>query len=309
MYSDERQRLGRLEDNLKSRMQILGLIRSFFNERGFLEVETPVFVPSVAPERYIKPVECQNGYLSTSPELYMKRMLASGYTNIYQISRCFRDGEKGRHHNPEFSMLEWYRVGADYLQMINDTENLFYHISMKLFGKPQIRYLGQDIDLTPPWERLTVRDAFLNTVGWDPVNTDDEKRFDEDLVLKVIPSFQSHRPTVLLDYPAKMASLARLKKTNPEVAERAEFFISGLEMANAYSELTNPLEQSARFAEEKKLIEAEQNRRVVTPEIFLEAVKYLPVCTGNALGIDRLVMFFCNTDQIQDVMPFTADTA
>ncbi|WP_411814570.1 EF-P lysine aminoacylase EpmA [Dehalococcoides mccartyi] len=309
MYSDERQRLKRLKDNLKRRMQILGLIRSFFNEQGFLEVETPVFIPSVAPERYIKPIECQNGYLSTSPELYMKRMLAAGYTTIYQISRCFRAEEKGRHHNPEFSMLEWYRVGTDYLQMITDTENLFYYIAMKLFGKPVVSYLGHNIDLTPPWERKTVHDAFRDIAGWNPIIMDDEKRFDEDIVLKIIPSFPSSRPIVLMDYPAKMASLARLNKTNPQVAERAEFFISGLEMANAYSELTDHLEQANRFAEEKWLIESEQNRRVVSPDKFLEAVKHLPVCAGNALGIDRLVMFFCNTDQIQDVMPFTADTA
>ncbi|AQU03181.1 EF-P lysine aminoacylase GenX [Dehalococcoides mccartyi] len=309
MYLDEKQRLGKLEDNLKRRMQILGWIRSFFNEQGFLEVETPVFVPAVAPERYIKPVECQSGYLSTSPELYMKRMLAAGYAKIYQISRCFRDGEKGRQHNPEFSLLEWYRAGADYLQMIKDTENLFHYIAMKLSGKPLVRYMAKEIDLMPPWKRITVQDAFITAAGWDPLSVDDEKRFDDDLVLKVIPSFPSEQPMVLMDYPAKMASLARIKENKPEVAERAEFFISGLEMANAYSELTDPLEQASRFAEEKRLIETEQNRRVVSPDKFLESMKYLPACAGNALGIDRLVMFFCNTDSIQDVIPFTADMA
>jgi lysyl-tRNA synthetase class 2 len=306
---DERRRLICIKPNLERRALINQFTREFFIERGFLEVETPVRVPAVAPELYITPFESEDWFLSTSPELYMKRLLASGYKRLFQISHCFRKGEQGRRHNPEFTMLEWYRTNADYRQMIRDTEELVLTIADKLKYGPVINYQGQKIDLALPWQRVTVRDAFLKAAGWDPIARLDPVRFDTDLMTKVINSFPPDRPIVLQDYPAEMASLARLSAHEPEVAERAEVFIGGLELANAYSELNDSNEQRERFRKEIEKIEREQGRKTSLPERFLEAVARLPQCGGIALGMDRLVMLFCNTDRIDDVTAFTVDTA
>ena len=200
-----------MNPNLKLRAFLYQTIRSFFNERGFLEVETPVRSPAIAPEKEIIPVESEGWFLSTSPELYMKRLLAAGYDKIYQFSRCFRKDERGKYHNPEFTLLEWYRKGVDYEQMMKDTEQLFTTIACGIGTGNMLRYQGNDIDLSLPWERLTVSEAFKKLAGWDPVSDPDVRRFDEDMVLKVIPNLNPYRPTFLVDYPAPMASLARLK--------------------------------------------------------------------------------------------------
>jgi len=205
-------------------------------------------------------------------------------------------------------MLEWYRTGADYEQMIHDTEELVVAIAEKLGLGSTIQFQNQKISLAPPWPRTTVRDAFLRAAGWDPVSDPNPLTFDTDLVNKVIPSFDPTRPTVLKDYPAPMASLARLSPTNPRVGQRAEVFIGGLELANAYSELRDAEEQGRRFQEEMKQIQR-AGRRAVMPQRFLEAVAHLPECGGIALGLDRLVMLFCDTDSIDEVIPFTVDTA
>ncbi|TLM98702.1 EF-P lysine aminoacylase GenX, partial [bacterium] len=233
MTRDESSRLLRLKANLERRATICDVIRAFFRNEGFLEVETPLLVPVVAPERYIDPFAVSGWFLSTSPELHMKRLLAAGYSKIFQLCHCFRKSEQGQLHNPEFTMLEWYRVGADYMKIIDDTERLVLAIADKLGLGTTIRYQGKKVNLTPPWPRITVREAFLNSAGWDPFQRLDAKRFDIDFVEKVIPAFDPKRPTVLLDYPVAMASLARLRPGKPPLAERAEVFIGGLELANA----------------------------------------------------------------------------
>jgi lysyl-tRNA synthetase class 2 len=172
-----------------------------------------------------------------------------------------------------------------------------------------LRYRGRSIDLSLPWERLTVSEAFKKLAGWDPVIDRDVRRFDEDTVLKVIPNLNPLRPAFLLDYPAPMASLARLKPGNTRVAERVELFIGGLELCNAYSELNNQKEQEMRFRKEIEQIKQEQHRIAPMPDKFISAVSHLPECTGNALGIDRLVMLFCDAASIDEVMPFTVDDA
>jgi lysyl-tRNA synthetase class 2 len=239
----------------------------------------------------------------------MKRLLAAGYDKIYQFSRCFRKGERGKYHNPEFTLLEWYRKGVNYEQMMTDTEQLITTIASGLGHGNSLRYLDNTIDLSLPWERLTVSEAFQKLAGWDPTSDPDVRRFDEDTVLKVIPNLNPHRPTFLVDYPAPMASLARLKPNNPRVAERVELFIGGLELANAYSELINQKEQEIRFRKEIEQIKQEQCRIAPMPEKFLRAVPNLPECAGIALGMDRLVMLFCNANSIDEVIPFTVDEA
>jgi lysyl-tRNA synthetase class 2 len=309
MIEDEPNRLARLETNLKRRALILEFIRDFFNEQGFLEVETPIRAPSITPEPFIVPFQSEDWFLAASPELHMKRLLAAGYAKLFQFSRCFRKGERGRWHNPEFTMLEWYRQGADYRKIIEDTEKLVATVAHKLGHKNTIKYRGQEINISPPWPRITVRDAYLKSAGWDPVAENDPERFDMDFVEKVAPSFAPDHPTVLIDYPAAQASLARLKPDNPMVAERAEVFIGGLELANAYSELADAKEQARRFREAIEQIQKERGQTMPLPEKFLHAMERLPECGGIALGIDRLVMLFCDADSIDDVMAFTEDTA
>ena len=300
-------RLSQIKANLERRALIYDVIRAFFRNEGFLEVETPLQVPTVAPEKYITPFTVNGWFLSTSPELHMKRLLAAGYGKIFQICHCFRKSERGRLHNPEFTMMEWYRVGADYMQIIQDTERLVLTLASRLRLGTTIRYQGAEIDLVSPWPRITVRQAFLRSADWDPFDRLDEERFDVDLVEKVIPNFAANRPTVLMDYPVAMASLARLRPGSPPVAERAEVFIGGLELANAYSELTDAAEQERRFKQEIETLEREGKRDVVMPQRFLDAVARLPECGGIALGIDRLVMLFCDAASIDEVIAFPWD--
>ncbi len=309
MPEDELKRLARLRPNLERRALIFLYIRDFFNEQGFLEVHTPIRAPAIAPETFIVPFQSEDWYLVASPELHMKRLLAAGYEKIYQFSHCFRKGERGRWHNPEFIMLEWYRRGADYRKIIEDTEKLVTTVSRNLGYKNIIKYQGQEIDIRTPWPRRTVSEAYKNHAGWDPLMKDDPEKFDVDFIDKVLPSFAKDRPTVLVDYPANQASLARLKPKNPKVAERAEVFIGGLELANAYSELADAAEQAKRFREAINQIKKARGQTMPLPEKFLEAMKSLPECGGIALGIDRLVMLFCDADSIDDVMAFTVDTA
>ena len=308
MPEDEPKRLARLEPNLKRRALIIQSIRDFFQEQDFLEVETPIRAPAIAPEVFIVPFETEDWLLAASPELHMKRLLAAGYDKIFQFSHCFRKGERGRWHNPEFIMLEWYRQGADYLKIVQDTEKLVARIAKKLGMKKTVKYRGRDIDISLPWPRITVRDAYLKAAGWDPLAEHDSLKFDMDFVDKVLPKFAKDRPTVLIDYPVAQASLARLKPDNPSVAERAEVFIGGLELANAYSELIDAAEQAKRFREAIERIRRERGQQMAMPEKFLEAVENLPECGGIALGIDRLVMLFCDADKIDDIMAFTEDT-
>ncbi len=309
MVEDEPQRLARLKSNLRRRALIYEHVRAFFKEQDFLEVETPIRAPAIAPEEFITPFMSEDWFLAASPELHMKRLLAAGYENIFQFSHCFRKGERGRWHNPEFIMLEWYRAGADYYQIISDIEKMVTTVASSLGYKNKIEYQGQIIDLKRPWPRVTVRDAFLKAAGWDPVAEPDSLRFDVDFVTKVLPAFSPTRPTVLVDYPTPMASLARLKPDNTLVAERTEVFIGGLELANAYSELTDALEQEKRFREAVEKIKKERGQAMPMPDKFLKALPHLPECGGVALGIDRLVMLLCNAASIDDVMAFTADDA
>lgn len=306
MAPAEEARLRRIRPALERRARILDGIRAFFRQEGFLEVETPVLLPHVAPEEFIDPFGVGGWFLSTSPEMHMKRLLAAGYGDMFQITRCFRRGESGRLHNPEFTMIEWYRVGADCLAITEDTERLVLAVAGDLGLGPALRYQGQEIDLTRPWPRITVREAFLRSAGWDPVSQLDPERFDLDLVDKVMPAFDRNRPTVLMEYPAANASMARLKPGDRTVAERAEVFIGGLELSNAYSELTDPGELALRFREAQQ---ARGDGRQPLPESFLQAMARLPACGGIALGVDRLVMLLCDAASIDDVVAFPRDLA
>ena len=285
--------------NLTTRSAVLRAIRDFFHAEGFIEVETPVRLPAPALETHIDAPPSGRAWLRTSPELHMKRLLADGAERIFQLGPCFRTGECGSRHNPEFTLLEWYRAGADYTRSLRDTEALLAHVFSALNGSPACRYRGRDIDLSPPWHVHTVRDAFLRWAGWNPLATWDADRFDTDMTSKVEPALPQDKPCVLTDYPAPAAALARLKPADPRVAERWEVYVGGLELANAYSELCDSAAQRARF------LAAAEERRALGKEVypldepFLAALERgMPPCGGIALGVDRLVMLACDTARI-----------
>ena len=281
---------------------MLSLIRRFFVDRCYLEVETPALAASPIPEAFIEPVATERGYLLPSPELYMKPLLAAGYGDIFQICHAWRRDEKGAQHREEFTLLEYYRVDKNYLELAAETEALIVSLAITILGSSRLAYQGQMIDLTPPWPRLAVKDAFMTTCGWNPVASDDPERFDLELATKVA-SLSLSRPLILYDFPAKMASLARLKSGDATVAERTEIFIGGLELANIFSELTDPAEQRVRFESE---IESARSlgRQTAMPEDFLAALAKLPEAAGGALGIDRLAMLLCDAASIEDVIAF-----
>jgi len=303
---EEQERLKRIKPGLERRARIIDGIRAFFNRQGFLEIETPLRVPAVAPEQFIDPYLSEGWYLSTSPELQMKRLLSAGYQRIYQVCHCFRKDERGRHHNPEFTMLEWYRAKADYNQILRDTENLVLDIAF-CCGRGQIlEFQGRSIDLSLPWPQITVNEAYRSWAGWDPVSDFDPVRFDDDMVNKIIPNFPADRPMIIKEYPAACASLARLKPGDKLVSERAEVFIGGLEIANGFSELNDPAVQEERFIHEIEQIRL-NGKSAPMPVRFLEAIGTMPQSSGIAVGIDRLVMLYCDTDDVSDVIAFPSD--
>jgi elongation factor P--(R)-beta-lysine ligase len=306
MSLEESSRLFKIKSKLERRALIINSVRAFFSNKGFLEIETPLRVPAIAPEQFINPYTSEGWFLSTSPELQMKRLLSSGYDKIFQICHCFRKDERGQYHNPEFTMLEWYRIQANYEDILRDTQDVVFNLSKTLGNGSKLSYQGKDIDLTLPWPRITIREAYLRWAGWDPFTNFDGLRFDDDMALKIIPNFPVERPLIILDYPQECASLARLKPSDPRVAERAEIFIGGLEIANGFSELNNAVEQEKRFKSEIEIMR-ESGKPAVLPEKFLSAVSSMPDCSGIALGIDRLVMLFCDTNSIDEVIAFPSD--
>jgi elongation factor P--(R)-beta-lysine ligase len=306
MALEESRRLQKIKEKLEYRSRIMDGIRAFFIQEKFLETDTPLRVPAVAPEQFIHPFTSEGWFLSTSPELQMKRLLSAGYERIYQICRCFRRDERGSHHNPEFTMLEWYRAGADYNQIIADTENLILFLNERLGRGMELMYQGKRIDLRRPWPRVSVRQSYQEWAGWDPFEHFDGLKFDDDLVDRVIPHFPADRPTIIMDYPRECAALARLKPGSTDTAERAEIFIAGLEIANGYSELNDPVEQQKRF--EAEITEMRKSGKpAVWPQKFMEAVREMPDSTGIALGVDRLVMLLTDSKDIDEVIAFPSD--
>ena len=300
-------RQSKIKKNLWLRAQIIQDVREFFIDNDYLEIETPCRIPAPAPEAHIEAEVSGDWFLHTSPELCMKRLFTAGYPRIFQICRCFRQKERGSKHLPEMTMLEWYTAGHNYFNMMEQCEELIRFVARRSGFENFLVYQGNRIDLNAPWPRMSVSDAFerFSSVSMETAVLQD--RFDQLTAFDIEPNLGHNKPLFLYDYPAAAASLARLKPENPSIAERFELYISGLELCNAFSELTDPLEQRTRF-------ENEQKNRIKSglpvyplPEKFLESLQFMPESSGIALGIDRLVMLFANTANIDDVVAFTSE--
>jgi lysyl-tRNA synthetase class 2 len=273
-------------------------------------VETPLLVESPGTEVHVDGVAVtlhdgtlgasQPRFLITSPEYHMKRLLSAGAGPIFQVARVFRDGERGVHHRPEFTMLEWYRPFSDYESLMKDCERLLRH----LLDGVSLSYQGVEIDLGAQWPRITFRDALRELGGVDPdsLSPDDQLQIMVDSVEKRL---DPTRPVFITEFPRALASLARPKPGNDGVAERFELFIGGLELANAFSELTDPMEQRRRCLSEIEERRALGKPHQPTDEAFLGALEEgMPPSSGIALGFDRLVMLLTDSRTIDDVLAF-----
>lgn len=293
--------------NLHLRARIIQTAREFFVSRGFLEVETPHRIPSNAPEEHIEPAQAGAGYLHTSPELCMKRLLCRGYGKIFQICRCWRDNERGSRHVPEFTMLEWYRSDSDYADLMKDCRELLEQVVRTVRGGTLLPHRGGEIDFGGPMPRITVQEAFERFGGTTVEEALRNGTFDEIMVTAIEPSLPQDTPVILMDYPAALAALARLKPGDPAVGERFELYAGGLELANGFSELNDPHEQRARFQEANARRVHAGLSPLPLPEPFLTDLDNMPPAAGIALGIDRLVMLCAGAERIDDVVAFTPE--
>ena len=283
-------------DVLVERAKIVSAIRKFFDDQGFVEVETAVRIDAPAPEEHIDcPPVVGGGYLRASPELQMKKLLAAGMDRIYQIGPCFREGEKGSRHNPEFTMLEWYRRKADYLDIRNDLEILV----SRLFAGNREEGRGNRV--------LKVRDAYLQYAGWDPWTEWDQDRFDFDMATKIEPAIKSIGGGVfLMDYPPQAASLAKISSLIPHpsslpFAERWEFYWDGIELANCFTELCDKDEQFKRFVAAKESRKSLKESDYPIDSEFIGSLPLMGPAAGVAVGVDRLVMILTKTKEISAV--------
>jgi lysyl-tRNA synthetase class 2 len=312
------------------RALLLRAIRQFLDERGFLEVETPILQPVYGGALARPFITHHNAldmdlYLRIAPELYLKRLLVGGFERVYEIGRNFRNEGIDARHNPEFTMLEAYQAYADYHDIMRLVEELIAFVAQSVLGTTTITYQGHTIDLTPPWRRLSLMDALKEVTGVDflAFRNDDERAraigrqlglsieptdhwgrvLDEALKKKVVPTLI--QPTFLLDYPVEISPLAKRKPDDPTMTERFQGFIGGLEVANAFSELNDPLDQRERFEMQQRLRERGDVEAHPLDWDFVTALEYgMPPTGGLGIGIDRLMMLFTNSPSIREVILF-----
>jgi len=300
---------GRRMQILHARARMLRTVHQFFERRSFLEVPTAAVVPSPGLELHLDAFEVDAAeaprFLITSPEYQMKRLLSAGVPRIYQVARCFRRGELGPLHEPEFTMVEWYRSFAASEDVMTDTEELVAHVTRTALHHTRVPGRGREVDVSPPWDRLTVAEAYQRYAGVDLATVaDDDERFFRIMVEDVQPQLGRERPVFLTHWPLSMASLARARSDDPTVADRFEGFVDGVEICNGFGELTDPVEQRARLRADADRRRAEGRPVYPIDERFLEALAQgLPPSGGNALGFDRLVMLVLGVDEVADVQP------
>jgi lysyl-tRNA synthetase class 2 len=292
---------------LQQRARVFREIRHFFTEKGYLEIETPHRIPTPAPESHINAVPSGTWFLHTSPELCMKRMMAAGYEKVFQICRCWRERERGSLHLPEFTLLEWYSEGGDYRSLMEECEELIRFIARGIGTGRTIQFRKSEIDLSPPWERISVKEAFQRHSHTTVTEALEKDLFDEIMVQDIEPKLGLRKPTFIYDYPAQRGALARLKQEDPTVAERFELYMGGLELANGFSELADSEEQRKRFFMENENRKARGKPVYSMPDRFLAELDDMPPSAGIALGVDRLVMVFLDAKTIDEVVAFTPE--
>jgi len=326
------------------REQVIDAIRAYFKGEGFHEAEVPLLLPTPSTEPFLEVFETElqddqgqkwQAFLPSSPEFALKKLLCAGSGSIFTITKSFRNGEgKSSRHNPEFTILEWYRTPGDYMDVARDFENLLTYINMRLYparpglaGQGQaLRYQEKEYSLKAPWERISVAEAFEKYAGIDTETMLDEKKllmkakqkgyqvdesttweeiWNQIMANEIEPKLGIKGPTILYDYPIAQAALSKKKASDPRFAERFEVFMAGLELGNCFSELTDWREQEARCLEDLAERKAMGKTEFAMDTEFIEALKMgMPETGGIAVGVDRLVALFADVPDIADTLFF-----
>jgi lysyl-tRNA synthetase class 2 len=313
----------------RTRSRIIGLVREFMQQRDFLEVETPMMQP-IAGGATAKPFVTHHNtlkmdlFLRIAPELYLKRLVVGGFERVFEINRNFRNEGISIQHNPEFTMMEFYQAFATYHDLMDLTEELICHVAGEVVGNLVFSYGGKEVDLTPPWDRLTVREAIVKYGQIDPAVLEDRERclayarglgleLDDSIghgkllteIFDAVAEPKLWHPTFITEYPTEVSPLSRRNDANPQVVDRFELFIVGRELANAFSELNDPLDQKDRFVKQLAEKEAGDEEAHSMDEDYIRALEYgLPPTAGEGIGIDRLVMLLTDSASIRDVILF-----
>ena len=318
-----------VRDTFRKRVEVIRLIRDFLTNRGFLEVETPMMqpVPGGATARPFKTHHKALGidlYLRIAPELYLKRLLVGGFEKVFEINRNFRNEGLSTRHNPEFTMLEFYQAYASYHELMDLTEEMVSWLAAEVTGSMEVTYQGQRVNLAPPWQRFTMDQALTQVAGIAPAVLADEQaviRLARSKGIALPPGAGAGKaktelfellveeklinPTFITAYPTEVSPLARRNEEDPSVTDRFELFVTGREIANAFSELNDPADQLQRF--EKQIAERGEDEEV-HPELdqdYIRALEYgMPPAAGEGIGIDRLVMLLTDSPSIRDVILF-----
>lgn len=310
------------------RTKLINTMRNFLNERGALEVDTPVLQP-IPGGAAARPFTTHHNaldiplYLRIANELYLKRLIVGGFDWVYEFSRDFRNEGMDRTHNPEFTILEWYTAYKDYFWMMETTEQLFEQIALALHGTTDVTVGDNIISFKAPFKRISIYDAIKEHTGFDVSEMNEEQLYDvcKQLHLEVDKSMGKGKltdtifgekaegnfiqPTFIIDYPVEMSPLTKKHRSKPGLVERFELMINGKELANAYTELNDPIDQRARFEEQSRLMERGDDEAMYIDEDFLRALEYgMPPTSGIGIGIDRLCMLMTNQPSIQDVLFF-----
>lgn len=318
-----------IKDIFIKRSRLIKAIRNFFDERGFIEVETPMMhqIPGGATARPFKTHHNALGidlYMRIAPELYLKRLLVGGYERVYELNKNFRNEGISTKHNPEFTMLEFYIAYVDYKYLMDLTEELLTYLCKEVVGSMKVPYGDNGvIDFTPPWQRLTMKEAMIQEGVDEEIFKDRDRAMDFALRNRIeVDKNASHgkvideifkekvepkliQPTFIMDYPVELSPLAKRKKDEPEFVERFELFIGAREIANAFSELNDPADQRERFLNQVEARQIGDEEADYMDEDFIRALEYgMPPAGGEGIGIDRLVMIMTNSPSIRDVILF-----
>ena len=318
-----------VRETFRKRSRIIGVIRDFMQQRDFLEVETPMMQP-LAGGATAKPFVTHHNtlkmdlFLRIAPELYLKRLVVGGFERVFEINRNFRNEGISIQHNPEFTMMEFYQAYATYRDLMDFTEELVCHVAQTVCGTLKLSYGGREVNLSAPWERLTVREAIAKYGKVDPQLLEDRQRtleyarglgleLDDNIghgkllteIFDEVAEPNLWHPTFITEYPTEVSPLSRKNDDNPEVVDRFELFIVGRELANAFSELNDPDDQKERFLRQLAEKEAGDEEAHAMDEDYVRALEYgLPPAAGEGIGIDRLVMLLTDSASIRDVILF-----